>query len=51
MFCVRSDKSSDGTAYTPATEEAGGITVAVVGHRNPRRSVRVRDELLKALQV
>ncbi len=50
VFCVRADKSSGGSAYTPATADAGGLTVAVVGHRDPRRSVRVRDELLRALQ-
>lgn len=51
IFCVRADKSDGGSAYTPATQQAGGLTVAVVGHRNPQRSVSVRDELLKALQV
>lgn len=49
-FCVRSDLAKDGSASTPATDHAGGLTVAVVGQRNPRRSVRVRDELLKVLQ-
>ncbi|RLP07009.1 cobalamin biosynthesis protein [Propionibacterium australiense] len=50
VFCVRSDRALGGSAYTPATEQAGGITVAVVGDRNPRRSVKVREELLRALQ-
>lgn len=50
VFCVRSDKATEGSAYTPATEQAGGLTVAVVGDRDPRRSIRVRDELLHALQ-
>ena len=49
-FCVRADKSLEGSAATPATASAGGLTVAVVGDRNPRRSVSVRDALLKALQ-
>ena len=49
-FCVRADKAPAGSAATPATASAGGLTVAVVGDRNPRRSVRVRDELLKVLQ-
>ncbi len=49
-FCVRADQSASGSAATPATASAGGLTVAVVGDRNPRRSVRVRDELLKVLQ-
>ena len=50
IFCVRSDRATGGSAYTPATEQAGGISVAVVGDRNPRRSVKVREELLRALQ-
>ena len=49
-FCVRSDKSRLGSASTPATTSAGGLSVAVVGDRNPQRSVSVRDELIKILQ-
>ena len=49
-FCVRADQAVAGSAATPATASAGGLTVAVVGDRNPRRSVRVRDELLRVLQ-
>ena len=49
-FCVRADHAAAGSAATPATASAGGLTVAVVGDRNPRRSVRVRDELLRILQ-
>ncbi|WP_257478164.1 CbiX/SirB N-terminal domain-containing protein [Acidipropionibacterium jensenii] len=50
LFCVRGDAGRKGSAFTPATEQAGGMTVAVVGDRTPRRSARVRDELLRALQ-
>lgn len=50
IFCVRADSAIGGSAFTPATEEAGGLTVAVVGNRDPRRSVRVRTELLRLLQ-
>ncbi len=49
-FVVRSDSARLGSAFTPATDEAGGLTVAVVGNRDPQRSVRVRDALLSALQ-
>ena len=49
-FCVRADHAATGSAATPATASAGGLTVAVVGDRNPRRSIRVRDELLRILQ-
>lgn len=49
VFCVRADAARLGTAWTPAVERAAGLTVAVVGNRDPRRSVRVRDALLQAL--
>ena len=49
-FAVRADDARLGSAFTPATEHAGGLSVAVVGNRDPHRSVRVRDELLRALQ-
>lgn len=49
-FCVRADKAAHGSASTPATTSCGGLTVAVVGDRNPKRSVRVRDELIQVLQ-
>lgn len=48
-FCVRADDARGGSAFTPATENAGGLTVAVVGNRDPRRSRRVRDALVRAL--
>lgn len=50
VFCVRADASAAGTAWTPAVETADGLTVAVVGQRDPRRSVRVRDALVRALR-
>lgn len=50
VFCVRADAARLGTAWTPAVEHAAGLTVAVVGNRDPRRSVRVRDALLQALR-
>ena len=50
VFCVRADHAEGGTAFTPATAQAGGLSVGVVGDRDPRRSARVRDELLRALQ-
>lgn len=49
-FCVRADKSVAGSASTPATASAGGLTIAVVGDRDPRRSAGTRDELIKVLQ-
>ena len=50
VFCVRGDKGGKGSASTPATERAGGMTVSVVGDRTPRRSAKLRDEVLRALQ-
>lgn len=50
IFCVRGDKGRRGSAFTPATQQAGGMTVSVVGDRTPRRSARLRDEVLRALQ-
>ena len=50
IFCVRGDNSRKGSAFTPATQQAGGMTVSVVGDRTPRRSARLRDEVLRALQ-
>lgn len=50
IFCVRSDDATLGTAWTPATGREAGITIAVIGNRDPRRSVAVRDEILAALR-
>lgn len=50
IFCVRSDDATLGTAWTPAVGREAGITIAVVGNRDPRRSVAVRDEILAGLR-
>ncbi len=49
VFCMRADSAWEGSAWTPAVAEADGLTVAVVGRRDPRRSVAVRDALLRVL--
>ncbi len=49
-YCVRADDARLGSAWTPAVDRAGGMTVAVIGQRDPRRSATVRDELLRVLQ-
>ncbi len=49
VFCVRADAAREGTAWTPATTSSGGLTVAVIGNRDPRRSARVRDAVARAL--
>lgn len=45
-FCVRADDARAGTAWTPATADAHGLTVAVIGNRDPRLSRAVRDALV-----
>lgn len=50
IFCVRSDDATRGSAWTPAVGRHAGVTVAVVGNREPRRSAALRDEILEALR-
>lgn len=50
IFCVRSDDATQATAWTPAVGREAGVTVAVLGERDPRRSVLVRDQVLEGLR-
>lgn len=50
IFCVRADDAAEATAWTPAVGRAAGVTVAVLGERDPRRSAGVRDEILSGLR-
>jgi uroporphyrin-III C-methyltransferase/precorrin-2 dehydrogenase/sirohydrochlorin ferrochelatase len=50
IFCVRADDATRATAWTPAVGSAAGVTVAVLGNRDPRRSAAVRDEILAGLR-
>jgi len=50
IFCVRSDDAREASAWTPASGRHGGLTVAVLANREPRRSAAVRDDILRALQ-
>ena len=50
VFCVRSDDGTRATAWTPAVGRHAGVTVAVLGQREPQRSARVRDEILEGLR-
>lgn len=50
IFCVRADDARLATAWTPAVGTAAGVTVAVLGNREPRRSAAVRDEILAGLR-
>ena len=49
-FCVRADDATRATAWTPAVGRHAGVTVAVLGNRDPRRSASVRDEILEGLR-
>ena len=50
-FCVRADDGAHGSAWTPATGVHNGLTVAVLGRGDPRRSRRARDRLLEVASV
>lgn len=50
LFCVRSDDAPKATAWTPAVGRHAGVTVAVLGNRDPRRSAAVRDEIVTGLR-
>lgn len=47
-FCVRADRADAGSAWTPATGEVPGATVAVLTDHDPRRAKRLRDRLVEA---
>jgi uroporphyrin-III C-methyltransferase/precorrin-2 dehydrogenase/sirohydrochlorin ferrochelatase len=49
VFCVRSDDGTSATAWTPASGRYDGLTVAVLGRREPRRTAAVRDAIVTAL--
>ncbi len=50
IFCVRSDDAAMATAWTPAVGRHAGVTVAVVGNREPRRSAALRDQVIAGLR-
>lgn len=50
IFCVRSDDATRASAWTPAVGRHAGVTVAVLGQREPQRSAAVRDEILEGLR-
>jgi uroporphyrin-III C-methyltransferase/precorrin-2 dehydrogenase/sirohydrochlorin ferrochelatase len=50
IFCVRADDAMAASAWTPATGRHAGVTVAVLGNRDPLRSAAVRDEILEGLR-
>jgi len=50
IFCVRADDAREASAWTPATGRHAGVTVAVVGNREPRRSAALRDQIIEGLR-
>lgn len=49
-FCVRADDATRGTAWTVTTLNTDGITVGVLGSRDPVRSRNIRDALLATVR-
>jgi uroporphyrin-III C-methyltransferase/precorrin-2 dehydrogenase/sirohydrochlorin ferrochelatase len=49
-FCVRADDATQASAWTPAVGRHAGVTVAVLGNREPRRSAGVRDAIVAGLR-
>ncbi len=49
-FCVRADDAREASAWTPASGRHAGVTVAVVGNREPRRSAAIRDQIIEGLR-
>jgi uroporphyrin-III C-methyltransferase / precorrin-2 dehydrogenase / sirohydrochlorin ferrochelatase len=49
IFCVRSDDGTSATAWTPAAGRYDGLTLAVLGRREPRRTAAVRDAIVTGL--
>ncbi|MFT3889673.1 MAG: CbiX/SirB N-terminal domain-containing protein [Arachnia sp.] len=50
-FCVRADEATGGSAWTAATVSADGVTVGVLGSKDPIRSKGVRDALLTSVRT
>ncbi|MFT4109893.1 CbiX/SirB N-terminal domain-containing protein [Propionicimonas sp.] len=46
-FCVRADRADDGSAWTPATGDAAGVTVAAVTTHDPLRARRIRNRFVE----
>lgn len=48
-FCVRADRADAGSAWTPATGDTSGVTVAVITSHDPLRARRIRDRLVEVV--
>ena len=50
-FCVRADQADLGSAWTPATGDIPGATIAVLASHNPRRSATLRNKLVELMEA
>ncbi len=50
-FCVRADQADLGSAWTPATGDLPGATIAVLASHNPRRSATLRNRLVELMEA
>jgi uroporphyrin-III C-methyltransferase / precorrin-2 dehydrogenase / sirohydrochlorin ferrochelatase len=50
IFCVRADDATRASAWTPAVGRHAGVTVAVLGNREPRKSASIRDAIISGLR-
>jgi uroporphyrin-III C-methyltransferase / precorrin-2 dehydrogenase / sirohydrochlorin ferrochelatase len=50
VFCVRADDATRASAWTPAVGRHAGVTVAVLGNREPRKSASIRDAIVAGLR-
>jgi sirohydrochlorin cobaltochelatase len=50
-FCVRADKADLGSAWTPATADIAGASIAVLASHDPRRSVALRNQLVELMEA
>lgn len=48
-YCVRADRADEGSAWTPATGDTAGVTVAAITSHDPLRARRVRDRVLEVV--
>lgn len=46
-FCVRADRAYEGSAWTPATGAAAGVTVAAITSHDPLRARRIRNRFVE----
>ena len=50
-FCVRADKAGEGSAWTPATGEVAGATVAAITTHDPLRARRLRNRFVEVVEL